>query len=37
MNGASLGERLIIPAIVWLMVAVMSGAFMYGSGGRLAG
>jgi hypothetical protein len=32
-NGPSLGERLIVPAVVWLLVGAMSGAFMYGSRG----
>jgi hypothetical protein len=32
-SGASLGERLIVPAVVWFLVAAMSGLFMYGSGG----
>lgn len=36
MTGASLGERLIVPAVVWLVVAAMSGLFMYGSGGSTA-
>jgi hypothetical protein len=36
MNGPSLGERLIVPAVVWLLVAAMSGVFMYGSGGSTA-
>lgn len=35
-GGASLGERLIVPAVVWLLVAAMSGLFMYGSGGATA-
>lgn len=33
MKGASLGERLIVPAVVWLLIAAMSSLFMYGSGG----
>jgi hypothetical protein len=32
-NSSNLGERLIIPGIVWLLVALMSGAFMYSRGG----
>ncbi len=32
-NGPSLGERLILPAILWLLVAAMSGAVMYGTRG----
>ena len=36
MRGASLGERLIIPAVVWLLVAAMSGVFVYGGSGATA-
>ncbi len=36
MNGASLGERLIVPAVIWVLVAGMSGIVMYGSGGSTA-
>jgi hypothetical protein len=36
MSGASLGERIIVPAVVWLLVAAMSGLFVYGSGGATA-
>jgi hypothetical protein len=32
-SGASLGERIVVPAVVWLLVAAMSGAFLYASRG----
>lgn len=36
MNGASLGERLIVPVVIWVLVAAMSGLFVYGSGSSTA-